>query len=177
LQVQPLTEIVDEFSRLWKNLSKVDLNNKQFKDFAGISTELLLGNAAAINEIAKSNRAQNAAYAEFIKLDNVAFSKNVQTAFDLNKANKGETSSSSLTETISNLFRSLVGSPATPVVPSPTQPNPAGGGGASVSPLTSPGTPTRVVNKYNETELDVMTDLRDKMRTAVSLLEAIKGNG
>lgn len=176
LSVQPLESIVTEFSRLWKNLSKVELNNKQFQDFAGISTELLLGNAAAINEIAKANRAQNAAYAEFIKLDNVAFKKNVEAAFNYNKANKGETSETSITDTIKNLFRSLTGSPATPVVPGPVQstnPSPT----STATPVTSANTPVQPVNRFNETELDVITDLRDKMKKAVELLEGIKNNG
>lgn len=136
LSVKPLEDIVTQFSKLWKNLANVELNNKQFYDFAAISTDAMLKNADAINKIAAANRAQNLAYTEFIKLDDTKFAKNVKNAYGYNAANAGATEEGGLAQTVKNVFSSLFGNkPATPVDPSKITPQTPQAKSVTESPL------------------------------------------
>ncbi len=136
LDPQNLEKIVTEFTRLWRNLANVELNTKPYYDFAAISTEAMLKNADAINKIAAANKAQNLAYAEFIKLDDTKFAKNVQNAYNYNAANAGATEQGGLTQTVKNVFASLFGNkPATPVDNSKIKPTAPTSGNVAESPL------------------------------------------
>lgn len=133
-----LEKIVTEFTRLWENLASVELNTQPYYDFAAISTKAMLRNADAINKIAGANRAQNLAYAEFIKLDETKFAKNVKNAYGYNAANAGATEEGGLSNTVKNIFNSLFGSkPATPVDPSKITPTTPQSKNVTESPLLS----------------------------------------
>jgi hypothetical protein len=133
-----LEKIVTEFTRLWENLASVELNTQPYYDFAAISTKAMLRNADAINKIAGANRAQNLAYAEFIKLDEAKFAKNVKNAYNYNAANAGATEEGGLSNTVKNIFNSLFGSkPATPVDPSKITPTTPQSKNVTESPLLS----------------------------------------
>ena len=133
-----LEKIVTEFTRLWENLASVELNTQPYYDFAAISTKAMLRNADAINKIAGANRAQNLAYAEFIKLDEAKFAKNVKNAYNYNAANAGATEEGGLSNTVKNIFNSLFGTkPATPVDPSKITPTTPQSKNVTESPLLS----------------------------------------
>ncbi len=135
LDPQNLEKIVTEFTRLWRNLASVELNTKPYYDFAAISTEAMLKNADAINKIAAANKAQNLAYAEFIKLDDTKFAKNVKNAYGYNAANAGATEEGGLAQTVKNVFSSLFGKPATPVDNSKITPTTPSSNNVTQSPL------------------------------------------
>jgi hypothetical protein len=178
LSVLPLESVVDDFSRLWKNLSKVELNVKPYLDFTALDTDKMIQNAEAINRVAMANKKQNEAYQEFIKLDNNNFRRNVEAAFDMNAAARGQTSRDSLTETISNLFSSLFRSPATPTPPTatnPAAPPNATPSGSSTTGQTIPPVPTPIErNARGQTQLDVLTQIQFDIQAQKTILEAIR---
>lgn len=174
LAVQPLEDIVTQFTRLWENLASVELNVAPYQAFAAISTAAMLNNADAINRIAAANLAQNRAYAEFVNLDNTKFAENVQNAFNYNRANKGETDSSdSILSTVRNMFESLRSSPATPVVPTATPPvnNTTG---TTVTGTNVTGAAARIErNAQGKSQIDLLTEINRNIGTSKSLLDTI----
>lgn len=175
LDPQNLEKIVTEFTRLWKNLANVELNTKPYYDFAAISTEAMLKNADAINKIAAANKAQNLAYAEFIKLDEAKFAKNVQNAYNYNAANAGATEQGGLSQTVRNVFASLFGSkPATPVDPSKITPTTPTGNNVSESPLLNSLQTPVDKDSAGRTPAQILEQIERVLRIANTELTAIK---
>jgi hypothetical protein len=175
LDPQNLEKIVTEFTRLWKNLANVELNTKPYYDFAAISTEAMLKNADAINKIAAANKAQNLAYAEFIKLDDAKFAKNVQNAYNYNAATAGATEQGGLSQTVKNIFASLFGSkPATPVDPSKITPTTPTSKNVTESPLLNSLQTPVDKDTLGRTPAQILEQIERVLRTANVELAAIK---
>lgn len=175
LSVKPLEDIVTQFSKLWKNLANVELNNKQFYDFAAISTDAMLKNADAINKIAAANRAQNLAYTEFIKLDDTKFAKNVKNAYGYNAANAGATEEGGLAQTVKNVFSSLFGNkPATPVDPSKITPQTPQAKSVSESPLLSALQTPVDKDSLGRTPAQILEELERQLKSSNSFLKSIE---
>ncbi len=137
----------------------------------------MLKNADAINKIAAANKAQNLAYAEFIKLDEAKFAKNVQNAYNYNAANAGATEQGGLSQTVKNVFASLFGSkPATPVDPSKITPTTPTGNNVSESPLLNSLQTPVDKDSAGRSPAQILEQIERVLRTANSELASIKEN-